>query len=116
MDKKSTNFPIMIEIEQILVINDPYTPEREPFDLTMDEIQEYGERFFKSGFEADVYLTNGAGFSFVKTELGWDVQVIEDDNFDIAKLPKRTSSPLTFEEYLDLLLTEANAKIPPSLN
>ena len=106
----------MVEVEQILVTYDPFAPEREPFDLTISEIKKYGERFFKSGFEAEVYLTNGVGFSFVKTEEGWDVQSIEDEEYNIAKLPKRTSSPLTFEEFLDLLLTEANAKTPPNLN
>lgn len=70
----------MIQIDQIIVMYDPYTPKREPFELTYNEILEFGESFFDPGFSAQVFLTNGEVWSCVKTKKGWDACMI--DNFE----------------------------------
>ena len=106
----------MVEIEQILVLTDPDSPDSDPSEITVAEVKEYGERFFISGHHVEVYLSNGEVYSCVKSSRGWDTVALESQGLDIAKLPKRTSSPLTFEEVLELLLTEANTKDITSLS
>jgi len=99
----------MIQIDQILVTKDPHSPLRGHFKLTIDEVREFGESFFKPGFTADVWLTDGSSFSFIHTIEGWkSCEMINEGLGDISEYPG------TFEESLDQLLKEVN--IQPGKN
>ena len=104
----------MIQIQQILVTNDPHTPKRELFELTLDDVNEFGETFFKPGFTADVYLTDGYSYGFVKTDKGWESCELIDKPDGAVLLGKIRHCKGTFEIALDQLLTRVNMQ--PSEN
>jgi len=60
----------MIQIDQILVTRHPRSPLSGHFELTIDEVREFGESFFKLGFIANVWLTDGSSYSFIRTIKG----------------------------------------------
>jgi hypothetical protein len=100
----------MTTIDQILVTQDPLTPEREAFELTFDEVKEFGETFFSSGFAADVFLTDGSSYSFIKTNEGvWKSREFIADG--LGKIKKYAG---TFFDALNRLLDQANLKFSPS--
>ena len=93
----------MIQIDQILVTKHSRSPLRGHFELTIDEIREFGESFFKLGFTANVWLTDGSSYSFIRTIEGWEsCEIIDEGLGNILEYPG------TFEESLDQLLIEAN--------
>jgi hypothetical protein len=53
----------MIQIDQIFVTKDPSSPLRGHFELTIDEVREFGESFFKPGFMTNVWLTDGSSLA-----------------------------------------------------
>jgi len=62
----------MIQIDHILVTQHPRSPLHGHFELTVDEVREFGESFFKLGFTANVWLTDGSYYSFIRTIEGWE--------------------------------------------
>ena len=100
----------MIQIDQIVVLHDPLSPEREPFDLTLDEIQEFGESFFSPEFEATVYLTDGSLYSFIRAEKGWSWCELIDKELDTVLGDRLYSNTGTLEDALNELLTEVNMR------
>jgi hypothetical protein len=95
----------MIQIEQILVTKHPSSPLRGHFELTIDEVHEFGESFFKPGFIAKVWLTDGSYYSFIRTKKGWEYYEMIDEG-----LGNISEYPGTFEESLGRLLTEVNIR------
>lgn len=95
----------MIKIDQIFVTKDPRTPLRRHFELTIDKVREFEESFFKPGFTANVWLTDGSSYSFIHTIEGWEsCEMIGEGLGNILEYSG------TFEESLDRLLTEVNIK------
>ena len=93
----------MIQIDQILVTKHPRSPLRGHFKLTIDEVHEFGEGFFNLGFTANVRLTDGSSYSFIRTTEGWEsCEMIDEGLGDILDYSG------TFEESLDQLLTKVN--------
>jgi hypothetical protein len=93
----------MIQIDQIFVTKDPSSPLRGHFELTIDEVREFGESFFKPGFMTNVWLTDGSSYSFIHTIKGWEsCEMIGEGLGDILEYSG------TFEESLDQLLKEVN--------
>ena len=93
----------MVQIDQILVTKHPRSPLREHFKLTIDEVREFGDSFFELGFTANVWLTDGSSYSFIRTVEGWEsCEMIDEGLGNILEYPG------TFEESLDQLLIEAN--------
>jgi hypothetical protein len=93
----------LIQIDQILVTKHPRSPLRGHFELTIDEIREFGESFFKLGFTANVCLTDGSSYSFIRTIEGWEsYEMIDEGLGNILEYPG------TFEESLVQLLIEVN--------
>jgi len=95
----------MIQIDQILVTKQPSEPLRRHFELTIDEVHKYGESFFKPGFSANVCLTDGSFYSFIRTKEGWESCEMIDEG--IGNISEYTVS---FEESLDRLLMEVNMR------
>ena len=100
----------MTTIDQILVTQDPLTPEKEAYELTFDEVKEFSETFFSSGFAADVFLTDGSSYSFVKTNEG----VWESCEFIAGGLGDIQEYAGTFFNALNRLLDQANLKFSQS--
>ncbi len=95
----------MIQMDQILVTKHPRSPLHGHFELTIDEVREFGESFFKLGFMANVWLTDGSSYSFIRTKEGWEsFEMIDEGLGNISEYPG------TFEESLDRLLTEVNMR------
>lgn len=95
----------MIQIDQILVTKHPLSPLRRNFELTIDEVREFGESFFKPGFTANVWLTDGSFYSFIRTKKGWEsCELIDEGLGNISEYAG------TFEESLDRLLREVNMR------
>ena len=93
----------MIQIDQILVTKHPRQPLRGHFELTIDEVREFGESFFNIGFTANVWLTDGSSYSFIRTIEGWEAcEMINEGLGNILEYPG------TFEESLDQLLIKVN--------
>jgi len=98
----------MMTIDQILVTYDPQTPARESFELSMDEVKEYGEMFFSPFFAINVFLTNDTSHSFVKTADGvWtSMEFLEEDEY--GEMQRYDG---TFHDALNRLLDIANHKL-----
>jgi hypothetical protein len=93
----------MIQIDQILVTKHSQSPLRGHFKLTIDEAREFGESFFELGFTANVWLTDGSSYSFIRTTEGWEsCEMINEGLGNILDYPG------TSEESLVQLLIEAN--------
>jgi len=93
----------MIQIDHILVTKHPRSPLRGHFKLTIDEVCEFGESFFELGFMANVWLTDGSSYSFIRTIEGWEsCEMIDEGLGNILEYPG------TFEESLDQLLIKVN--------
>ena len=100
----------MIQIEDILVIRDPRSPRRNIFELTIQEVREYGESFFRKNFHAEVTLTDGTCYSFIKiSDNSWEWVPLIDDDFDV-NLGEGAMVEGTFEQALDLLLNKVNTQ------
>jgi len=93
----------MIQIDHILVTKHPHSPLRGHFELTIDEIREFSESFFKLGYMANVWLTDGSSYSFIRTIEGWESYEMIDEGLGTI-----LEYPGTFQESLDQLLIEAN--------
>ena len=93
----------MIQIDQILVTKHPSSLLCGHFEITIDEVHEFGESFFKPGFIAKVWLTDGSYYSFIRTKKGWEYYEMIDEG-----LGNILEYPGTFEESLDQLLIEVN--------
>jgi hypothetical protein len=93
----------MIQIDHILVTKHPSSPLHGHFELTINEVREFEESFFKLGFMANVWLTDGSSYSFIRTIVGWEsCEMIDEGLGNILEYPG------TFEESLDQLLIEVN--------
>ncbi len=93
----------MIQIDHILVTKHPRSPLCGHFELTIDEVREFSESFFKLGFMANVWLTDGSSYSFIRTIEGWESCEMIDEG--LGGISEYTG---TFEESLDQLLTKVN--------
>jgi hypothetical protein len=101
----------MIHIDQILVTHDPQNPKDESYELTMDEVREYGETFFRSGFTADVFLSNDSTYSVAKvTDNAWEMCEYIDETDGSVSLGEIQTYEDTFEIALDQLLTNLNTR------
>lgn len=89
----------MVHIYQLIVDHDPLTPDREPFDLTFDEVREYGESFFAVGFTVNLFLTDGQHWSCVKTKKGWEAVRLDDSELDDDELNYYVEEEEDDEEY-----------------
>jgi hypothetical protein len=93
----------MIQIDQILVTRHPRSPLSGHFELTIDEVREFGESFFKLGFTANVWLTDGSSYSFIRTIEGWESWEMIDEG--LGNILEYSG---TFEESLAQLLIKLN--------
>ena len=93
----------MIQIDQILVTKHPRSSLRGHFELTIDEVREFGESFFKIGFTANIWLTDGSSYSFIRTIEGWESCEMLDEG--LGNILEYSG---TFEESLDQLLIKVN--------
>ena len=93
----------MIQIDHILVTKHPRSHLRGHFELTIDEVLEFGESFFKLGFMANIWLTDSSSYSFIRTIEGWEsCEMIDEGLGNILEYPG------TFEESLGQLLIKVN--------
>jgi hypothetical protein len=93
----------MIQIDHIFVTKHLRSHLRGHFELKIDEVREFGESFFNFGFTANVWLTDGSSYSFIRTIGGWEsCEMIDEGLGNILDYPG------TFEESLDQLLTKVN--------
>lgn len=103
----------MIKIKQIIIIHDPIDPARKPFELTMDQIKEFGETFFNPGFEADVSFTDESNYSaiYYTNDEGDKIWVfgefIDEENGEVSLGPIFQFAK-TFEESINELLDKKN--------
>jgi len=93
----------MIQIDHILVTKHPRSLLRGHLELTIDEVREFGESYFKLGFMANVWLTDGSSYSFMRTIEGWESYEMIDEGLGTI-----LEYPGTFEESLDQLLIKVN--------
>lgn len=102
----------MQQISHIAVTHDPKADEAahrgiphkdEEKEISLAKIIEKGESFFAPGFMADVYLTDGQSFTFLKTAGGhWEYRYEEDGQAQVRQAEG------SFTEALNILLIRVN--------
>jgi hypothetical protein len=99
-----------ISVGSILITHDPLSPDREYHELNFNELRKLEETTFASGFKADVFLTDGSSYSFLKTNEGvWEFcKYLEDDIGDVSE------NASTFFNALDRLLDQVNLEFSKS--
>lgn len=108
----------MVNIEQILVLENPdrknlevYELTSGGYELTLDAIQEFGEDYFSVGFSCDVWLTDGTSFNCILTDEGWSFcEMIDTEGTDV-KLGKVEIFNCPFSAILDYILTKKNSQL-----
>jgi hypothetical protein len=93
----------MIQIDHIFVTRHPRSPLLGHFELTIDEVHAFAESFFNLGFTANIWLTDGSSYSFIRTIDGWESCEMIDEG--LGNILDYTG---TFEESLGQLLTKVN--------